>query len=131
MKMNEDLSKIRQRISQLSKRRQMLENKIMNTGDILKASYYERFIVCGKPNCKCMHGEKHGPIPWITCKKETKTVSTSVPSNNVARAKEMTENYKTFRNAQKEIKKINNEINELIQEILKIKEGDIDEIIKK
>ncbi|MDK2805194.1 MAG: hypothetical protein PWQ94_358, partial [Thermoanaerobacterium sp.] len=66
--MNEDLSKIRQRISQLSKRRQMLENKIMNTGDILKASYYERFIVCGKPNCKCMHGEKHGPIPWITCK---------------------------------------------------------------
>jgi hypothetical protein len=78
-----------------------------------------------------MHGEKHGPIPWITCKKETKTVSTSVPSNNVARAKEMTENYKTFRNAQKEIKKINNEINELIQEILKIKEGDIDEIIKK
>ena len=129
--MGEDLSKIRQRISQLGSTRKILETRIMNTGSLVKASYYERFIVCGKPNCKCTRGEKHGPVPWLTGGKEKKTVSTSIPAENVTKVKELTQNYKDFRNAQKEIEKINREIYELIQKILLLKECDINEVLKR
>lgn len=127
--MNDELSKIRQRISQLGNRRRILETKIMHAGDMLKASYYERYIVCGKPNCKCSRGEKHGPVPWITGRKGEKVVSNSIPAGNVAKVKEMTGNYKEFRNAQKEVGVINSEINELIRKILQMKECGIDEVL--
>jgi hypothetical protein len=130
-KVNEDLSRVRQKISRLRKKREVLETKILNTGNLLKASYYERFITCGKQNCKCKQGEKHGPIPWVTGYKGKKTVSTSVPIENVARVKKMTQNYKDFRNAQKEIEDINKEINKLIQKILQMKEYDIGEFTRK
>lgn len=127
--MDDDLSRTKQKISQLWTARKALETKIMKTGNMLKASYYERFIVCGKPNCKCARGEKHGPVPWVTAGKGG--VSTSVPAENVAKVKEMTQNYKDFRDAQKEIKKINSEIDKLIQKILQMKERGIDEALKK
>ena len=129
--MDDELSKTRQRISQLGSTRKTLETRIMNTGSMVKASYYERFIVCGKPNCKCTRGEKHGPVPWITAGKGKEIVSTSVPAENVTKVKEMTQNYKDFRNAQKEIKKINGEIDKLIQKILQMKESDINEALKR
>jgi len=129
--MDEELSKIRQRISQLGTKRKILETRIMNTGIMVKASYYERFIVCGKPNCKCTRGEKHGPVPWVTGGKGKKTISTSVPAENVTKVKEMAQNYKDFRNDQKEIEKINEEIDKLIQKILQMKECDISEVLKR
>lgn len=129
--MNDELSRTRQEISQLGSARKVLETKIMKTGDMLKASYYERYIVCGKPNCRCARGEKHGPIPCVTVGKGKVATSTSVPAENVAEVKEMTQNYKEFREAQKEIKKINKEIDRLIQKILQMKDRGIDELLKR
>jgi TolA-binding protein len=70
-------------------------------------------------------------VPWVTAGKGKGIVSTSVPAENVEKVKEMTQNYKDFRNAQKEIKKVNGEIDKLIQEILQMKECDINEVLKR
>ena len=32
----------------------------------LRASYVERFTTCGKPNCRCRLGSKHGPFYFLT-----------------------------------------------------------------
>ena len=129
--MGYELSKVRQRISQLGAERKALETKVMCAGSTVKASYYERFIVCGKPNCKCMRGEKHGPIPSVTAGRGKDIIATTVPVANVTKVKEMAQNYKEFRNAQKGIKRINGEIDKLIEEILQMKECDINEYLKK
>lgn len=34
--------------------------------DLLRASFVERFTTCGKPNCACVHGRKHGPFYYLT-----------------------------------------------------------------
>ena len=34
--------------------------------DLLRASYVERFTTCGKPNCACVHGHRHGPFYYLT-----------------------------------------------------------------
>lgn len=33
--------------------------------DLLRASYVERFTTCGKPNCRCAAGPKHGPFYFV------------------------------------------------------------------
>ena len=34
--------------------------------DVLRASYVERFSVCGKKQCRCRHGgPKHGPFYYL------------------------------------------------------------------
>jgi len=33
--------------------------------DLLRASYVERFTTCGKSNCACARGRKHGPFYYL------------------------------------------------------------------
>ncbi|MCW5554011.1 MAG: hypothetical protein KIS67_17880 [Verrucomicrobiae bacterium] len=33
--------------------------------DLLRASFVERFTTCGKPNCACARGPKHGPFYYV------------------------------------------------------------------
>jgi len=33
--------------------------------DLLRASYVERYTTCGKPNCICARGQKHGPFYYL------------------------------------------------------------------
>lgn len=34
--------------------------------DLLRASFVERFTTCGKANCVCATGQKHGPFYYLT-----------------------------------------------------------------
>ena len=34
--------------------------------NLLRASFVERFTTCGKPNCACVRGRKHGPFYYLT-----------------------------------------------------------------
>jgi hypothetical protein len=34
--------------------------------DLLRASFVERFTTCGKANCACARGQKHGPFYYLT-----------------------------------------------------------------
>jgi len=33
--------------------------------DLLRASYVTQFLTCGKPNCRCRRGFKHGPFYYL------------------------------------------------------------------
>jgi len=34
--------------------------------DAIHASFLERFLKCGRPNCRCRNGEKHGPFFYLS-----------------------------------------------------------------
>ena len=50
----------------LAVRRAKLVAQLSDVGPVLRASLIERFTQCGKPGCKCMRGEKHGPAYYLT-----------------------------------------------------------------
>jgi hypothetical protein len=50
----------------LTSRRWKLVQQLCGLGPVLRASLIERFTPCGKPGCKCMQGEKHGPSYYLT-----------------------------------------------------------------
>ena|ERR1700737_3121823 len=49
----------------LTARRQHLLDELARLGPVLRATVIERFTQCGKGNCKCMRGEKHGPAYYL------------------------------------------------------------------
>ena len=50
---------------QLRLRRRKLVQQLCGLGPVLRASLIQRFTQCGKPGCKCMQGQKHGPAYYL------------------------------------------------------------------
>jgi hypothetical protein len=49
----------------LRQRRAALLRRLHVPPDFLRASYVERFTTCGKPNCVCAQGQRHGPFYYL------------------------------------------------------------------
>jgi hypothetical protein len=32
---------------------------------VVRGSYVEQYLTCGKPNCRCRRGHKHGPFHYL------------------------------------------------------------------
>lgn len=128
----QDLSQVRKKIYDLNQKRWALTEKIMKSGSLLTAQYYERYTKCGNPTCKCATGELHGPFPWIYQNgKRKKSISTSCVAEKVELAKEYSKNYTEFKENIKEIKELNEEINKLFKEIEELNEVDAELFTKK
>jgi hypothetical protein len=49
----------------LRQRKATLLRQLAVPPHFLRASYVERFTTCGKPNCACARGRKHGPFYYL------------------------------------------------------------------
>ena len=49
----------------LRQRRDWLLRSLKIPRDLLRASFVERFTTCGKPNCRCSQGQRHGPFYYL------------------------------------------------------------------
>lgn len=50
----------------LRQRRQRLLRQLRLPPQLIRGSVVERFNSCGKPNCACATGQKHGPFYYLT-----------------------------------------------------------------
>ncbi len=50
----------------LRQRKAHLLRSLSFPSDALHASFLERFLRCGRPNCRCHAGEKHGPFFYLS-----------------------------------------------------------------
>lgn len=50
----------------LRQRRQRLLAQLRLPPHLIRASVVERFTTCGKPNCACAQGQRHGPFYYLT-----------------------------------------------------------------
>src|SRR6185369_16429351 len=50
----------------LNRRRRCLLQKLRLPPNLIRASVVERFHTCGKSNCACSRGQKHGPFYFLT-----------------------------------------------------------------
>jgi hypothetical protein len=57
-----------QRLSTLAlrQRKARLLQSLRLPPDAIHASFLERFLKCGRPNCHCRQGEKHGPFFYLS-----------------------------------------------------------------
>jgi Family of unknown function (DUF6788) len=50
----------------LRQRKAALLRQLSVPVDLLRGSFTERFTTCGKPNCVCAQGQRHGPFYYLT-----------------------------------------------------------------
>ena len=49
----------------LEKRRLTLLKSLIPPQGAIRASYVRQFVTCGKKNCRCQRGHKHGPFHYL------------------------------------------------------------------
>lgn len=61
-----DKRKIRKSISALEKERKLIFEKVLYPGRMIAGGFVERWLECGKANCRCQQGELHGPYYYLS-----------------------------------------------------------------
>lgn len=96
----------------LRQRRQRLLLQLRLPAHLIRGSLVERFNKCGKPNCACAHGQKHGPFYYLTqclaVGKVNKFLLKTPASQDAARA--ATAAFNQFYDGMEELSQINAEL---------------------
>lgn len=80
-------------LAQIRRQRRKLLQQIPPSGEILKASLIERYTVCGRPGCRCLQGEKHGPYLYASVFDGQQSRQVYVPQTLVAEVRRWATNY--------------------------------------
>lgn len=117
MQRREQLSKLRQQVSQRVSRRVLLERALFQ-GQGLDAS---RLVLehrrCGKAGCGCRDGQGHGPYLYRVKVSEGKRRLEYIPEPQVAAAHQARQAYEAHQRNLSEYVKLNREIEELFTSI--------------
>jgi hypothetical protein len=95
----------------LRSRRQGLTKLLPPLGEILRGSLMERYLTCGKPDCKCARGERHGPIWYLSVSlDQSHRTGRTVASAQVEQVRRWIANYHRVKQHLEKISEINREL---------------------
>ena len=96
----------------LEKRRLILLERLCLPPDAIRASYVRQFVTCGKKNCRCQRGHKHGPFHYLVQCLGTGRVRKFLLKTPQARkqARESVTAYTEFQKVLEELSQINTEL---------------------
>jgi hypothetical protein len=95
----------------LRKRRAGLTKVLPPLADILRGSLTERYLTCGKPDCKCARGKRHGPVWYLSVSlDQLHRTGTTVPPGRVAQVRRGIESYHRVKDHLEKISEINREL---------------------
>jgi hypothetical protein len=63
---------------------------------MVAGSLLEQFVTCGKPNCRCSRGQKHGPLHYLYWKEQGRSRSMYVPREKVRELRRQIQNHRRF-----------------------------------
>jgi len=118
-KSREKLSRLRQKIYQLRKRRGAYIEKLLHPRPMIIGSLYEVYKTCSKPNCCCKKGKKHGPFFALSISVEAKRRVKIVRKDDLMVVREKALAYQSFQKGLAKIRKIDKEIVILLEQIKK------------
>ena len=56
---------LKQTVEAMKERKAALLEQILVPSNFLRASYVKQYLTCGKTNCRCRRGFKHGPFYYL------------------------------------------------------------------
>lgn len=106
------------KIKVLEQKRNQLINEILEIHLIIPGSYKVVYCKCGKDNCWCKNAAGH-PFRRITWSENGFSKTKAIPEKDVDWIKEVTENYRIFKNKCKELQKIEKNIKKLLEKYIR------------
>jgi hypothetical protein len=112
-----DLSAVRQKLSILNKQRQKHIFSLVHGRSMVHGLPHDVFRKCGKSKCKCASGQRHGPYPALSVNKEGKQKIVMIKKADTITVLEKAGRFKHFQETLAKIRRINKEIDGLLEEI--------------
>lgn len=106
-------------IKKLEKERSQIINELLDYKDMIPGAYNEVFCKCGKDNCWCKQENKGHLFRRITWSENRRSMTKAIPEDDVSWIKNVTQNYRLFKEKLKRIKNIENQINKLLNDLSK------------
>ncbi len=125
------LSNLRQEIVNLREDRGKLENSLFRPRKMIRASLVFLPNYCGKKDCRCKKGFPHGPYPYLSERRKGRTRMTYVKKGTLYGIKAEAEEYARFQHGLARLRKTNEKIRSLLEEIRNINCREVDEYRKK
>jgi hypothetical protein len=105
------------KIQKIEEQRTRLLTDLQQIEYMIRGTYVETHRKCGKPNCWCAKQDVGHPSYQISWTQDAKSRSKAIPKEDIAWIKEMTGNYRKWRTARANIRKLENELRVLIDKI--------------
>lgn len=112
-----NISAIRQKLSILNKQRTGYIFSLVHGRTMVHGLHHEVFRRCGKSNCKCARGQQHGPYPALSVNKDGKQRIVMIKKADTVVILEQADRYKHYQETLAKIRRINKEIDELLEKV--------------
>ncbi len=109
-----DLNGSGHRLRELREKRNSLEEQLIAGISLLRGSLVSQFKTCGKKNCHCQNGKKHGPFTYLSLRVAGRTKMLFIREADRAEVEELVGNYRDFRRVKAELAGLNREISRLL-----------------
>ncbi len=117
MKKRFNRKSVQKKITSLNRERTKHISSLVHGKPMVHGLLHEVYRKCGKPSCKCAHGEEHGPYPALSVNREGKQKIVMVKKNVARIVITKSRRYRKFQETLVKIRKINKEIDRLLEEI--------------
>ncbi len=108
-----DLVRIEKGIRDRLVEHQALVDSLLREKEQIRGSLFSRFAVCGKPNCVCAQGEKHGPYYVLSNRSAGEGTFVYLREEQVGRVRELLSRHKRFNKGLKRLKRLSSRLHEL------------------
>lgn len=105
------------KLKKIEKQRSLLLSELQLIGHMIRGTYVETHRKCGKPNCWCANDSKGHPGYQISWTKNARSRSKAIPREDIFWIKEMTGNYRKWRTIRSNIRKLEEELRNLIDKL--------------
>jgi len=105
------------KLKRIEKQRSLLLSELQLIGHMIRGTYVETHRKCGKPTCWCANESKGHPSYQISWTKNAKSRSKAIPREDIFWIKEMTGNYRKWRTIRSNIRKLEEELRNLIDKL--------------
>jgi hypothetical protein len=96
------MSREEKKLLKMERERASILEALLQFSAILPGTFGEIYRKCGKVNCWCYEGDGHF-LTRITWKEEGASKTKAIPKDKIAWVKEVTQNYKSFRNYRRKL----------------------------
>ncbi len=106
---------IRRRVRLQLLEQRLLVEKLLRLREQLQGSLFARYGACGKENCICRQGRKHGPYYVLSTRSGGKGGFSYLKGRRARAAQTLVRSHRAFREGLRRLKKVNAQLVDLLR----------------
>ncbi len=110
-----DIVRLEQGIRDRLSEHESLVDALLQEREQIRGSLFSRFAVCGKVNCGCAQGDKHGPYYVLSNRSGGEGAFVYLKEEQVSRVRELVNRHRRFKKGLKRLKGLSSRLHALFQ----------------